>query len=946
MTSPVSSPVPVIGARLINKTVSSTQPLLHRTPSQASFSSSILKAGTATPSRTQPLNETGSVRCIQSLTQRPAGNALALTDDSGDSVLTLAQSDDYVFSGSQHGSIHVWNRDTYQLEKVLHGHTAGCLSLALDIRRRVLFSGGGDGKVRAWDMDNLKCLYVVHAGVNSGAVLSLEYAEASDLLVLGCQNTSIQWFNVGQKNLVSRSERRREMESRRSRFFDDSVEAISVCVPSLPLASDDEPDSSEFYVISESSIVQYAHSGYVYGLLVSGNVLFSAASDGAIKQWQLAEHGMEELAELTRSFSDGDLPEDLSVHALALDDGLLFAGLQSGDIEVWDLETKQRIRVLHGHSGNVYTLLIHNHSLFSGSADGSVRIWGADLQNLGWIASSGDAVLSLAISMDDILISGSSDNAIAFWDVSVMEPPADAPVPPMAVPRRRRGRRMMQALDQWIRFKSVAGVPELQPECRRAARFLKDLMRQLGANDARLISSTPASNPIVYARFDASPQTDLCETPTVFVYGHYDVMPAGDELLWKTQPFELVGRDGYLYGRGVTDNKGPVLATLFAVSELHASGDLPLTVVFCIEGEEENGSQGLHETIASNRALFGRPRLILLSSSYWLGESTPCLTYGMRGSIRANLRIESTRPADVHAGVWGGAVTEPLTCLSHILAQLADPSGHVTIPGFHDSVRPVSDKESAAMRELVQWISAHESAAPLVARTVMSPPESHASPKSTASWESVAPIDARDDLFDQLMRRWRFPTLTVHHVDISTVAARTNTTLIPAAAQASLSVRVVPDQSLEDICQKLRSHVETIFNQMQQTRHASNKGVLDNLRLYLDVHPNAQWWLADPDTPVYQAAARAIREEWQMANQAHVPLLIREGGSIPAVPWLEEFFGPDAIAVNLPMGQSSDNAHLDNERISLVNLVRGRQIVWRLLKDIDQALLINPPSQL
>ncbi|KAJ1936492.1 hypothetical protein FBU59_005034 [Linderina macrospora] len=193
------------------------------------------------------------------------------------------------------------------------------------------------------------------------------------------------------------------------------------------------------------------------------------------------------------------------------------------------------------------------------------------------------------------------------------------------------------------------------------------------------------------------------------------------------------------------------------------------------------------------------------------------------------------------------------------------------------------------------------------------------------------------------MRRWRFPTLTVHHVDISTVAARNNTTLIPAAAQASLSVRVVPDQSLEDISQKLRVHVENVFEEIQAVRRSSGKSVLDDLKLHLDVHPNAQWWLADPDTRVYQAAARAIREEWQSAKASaesaeHVPLLIREGGSIPAVPWLEEFFSPDAVAVNLPMGQSSDNAHLDNERISLVNLVRGRQIVWRLLKDIDQTL--------
>ncbi|KAJ1964505.1 hypothetical protein GGI12_001377 [Dipsacomyces acuminosporus] len=1005
----------------------------------SSFSStSFLRAGSHTPqnattlsapppTNTISLNQQGKARCIQTLSQRPISTA-SNDDEANDSVLTLAQSDYYVFSGSQRGDIHVWSRDTYRVVRTLHAHTAGCLSLALDPVRGVLFSGGGDGKVRAWDIETLKCLYVVHAGVNSGAVLSLAYSETLDLLVLGCQNTSIQLFNIAQKDSISKSDRLKEMAARKSRFFDDAVESIAVCGSFMPPAisdtASDEEDEIQQYVLFDSSIVDFAHSGYVYSLLFgrlpsgtqhgSGEVLYSAGSDGEIKVWSLGGSLPEEIVTLDRGtlMVDGDSGDDVCVHSLALDDELLFAGLQSGEIEVWDLETMQRIRVLTGHSANVFTLLVHSHCLYSGSADGTIRMWGSNLQSLGWISSdSGNSILCMDVSLDDILISGSGDSLIAFWDIVDLDQTAeyaglglagghalglhgahnaqsasdrdgllDEPV--SVLRRQRRGRRMMQALDQWIRFKSVSGVPELQPECRRAARFLKDLMRQLGASDARLISSTPSSNPLVYGRFDASrpgsPSDDqpLETRPTVFVYGHYDVMPAGDEDLWRTSPFELVGKDGYLYGRGVSDDKGPVLATLFAVSELYASGQLPITVVFCIEGEEEHGSLGLHETMVSHRSLFGQPRLILLSSSYWLGESTPCLTYGMRGSIRANLRVESTRHADVHAGVWGGAVSEPLTCLTQILSRLADSTGHVLIPGFHDSVRAVSKKEEAAMRELVSWITAKEARAPLVTRTVLSPSESAGSPlHSLSPSTSVRTIDslftgpsgdcdtatvhsieerARADLYDQLMQRWRFPTLTVHHVDVSTVAARNNATLIPAAAQAALSVRVVPDQSLEDIAEKLRTHVEAVFDEIRANRKAGGHALLDELKLHLDVRPNAQWWLADPETPVYQATAKAIREEWQQRQQhrsggnekddngdkraKHVPLLIREGGSIPAVPWLEAFFAPHAVAVNLPMGQSSDNAHLDNERIALENLLRGRQVIWRLLKDIDQAL--------
>ncbi|KAJ2160668.1 hypothetical protein GGF46_002099 [Coemansia sp. RSA 552] len=1013
------------------------QRLPRRTPSQNSVSSvGALRAGSQTPQHhshigAAALNQIGQVRCLQTLSQLLASASDAGTEagaekeegvpssgsSSNGSALTLALNDEYVFSGSQRGQIYVWSRETFRLERVLYGHAAGCLALVLDDERGTLFSGGGDGKVRAWDVRTLKCLYVVHAGINSGAILSLAYSRAHSVLFLGCQNTSIQIFDVANKDAVGREQRAKEIAARRSRFFDGSADPIVVCAsymspgnrPSSPTDSAEPANElvEEHYVVLESTITHYAHSGYVYSLLLGstsgsddGEVLFSAASDGDIKLWRLNGTLLEEIGCLDRNtVSDSyggsaGVDEDVCIHSLALDDGLLFAGLQSGGIEVWDLETMQRIRTLASSSTtNVFSLVVHAHCLYSGSADGSVRVWGSDLQPLGWIGNgSGKSVLALvAASDDDLLISGLDDGAIVFWDTSaiaastgdslallakfsplglqtaVQESELLSPGPALATAqgaqkRRRRGRRMLHALDQWIRLRSVSGVPELQSECRRAARFLKDLMRQLGAVDARLISSTPSGNPLVYGRFDASSPAantqPLAERPTVFVYGHYDVMPAGDEELWNSKPFEMVGRDGYLYGRGVSDDKGPVLATLFAISELAAAGQLPVTVVFCIEGEEEHGSLGLHETMEEHRELFGVPRLLLLSLSYWLGESTPCLTYGMRGSIRANMHIESTRKADVHAGVWGGAVNEPLTCLAHILARLADPSGRVLVPGFHDDVRPVSAKEEADMRDLVRWITDKEAQAPLVTRTVLSPLASAApgSPQTTdnpqTSLSTAVDQRARSDLYNQLMQRWRFPTLTVHHMDVSTVAARNNATLVPAAAQASLSVRVVPDQSIEDIADKLRAHIEQVFAEIKAQRQLStgdDRALLDDLKLHLDVRPNAHWWLADPDTPVYQAAAKAIRDEWQDAavakdvgaaegDMAHVPLLIREGGSIPAVPWLESFFGPDAVAVNLPMGQSSDNAHLDNERISLENLMRGRQIIQRLVRDIAQVL--------
>ncbi|KAJ2385102.1 hypothetical protein GGI05_004799, partial [Coemansia sp. RSA 2603] len=476
---------------------------------------------------------------------------LSVGPDHG-AVLALAQTRDLLIAGTQRGDILAWSRTTFRRTHAAQGaHAAGCLSLALDSAQHVLFSGGGDGRVRAWDARTLAPLYTVHAGENAGGVLALAYFGRLDALALGCQNASVQWFDVGRRRAMVGD----ELAERRSRFFDARADSGSA-----------SPDpSGPAYVVDERCIAAYAHSGYVYcalaGQLADGRAaLFTAGGDGAVRVWGVSGDGQppQQLHVLTRPTGAGagdadsgsDDDDDSCVHALALGaDGLLFAGLQSGAVCVWDLETMQCIRTLAPAAGtapSVFALLATGGLLYAGGADGRVRVWTTtDLQAAGHLESADAEDKSPVLA----LAGGSSSGGSGSGDCEVVVGGGDVGVwavgwPDSHVPQQQQLEQlavssqqpqhdaaapqdMLRTLGRWVQLRSVAGVPELQPECRRAALFLRDLLLQHGAADARLLAGAAGANPLVYARFDATAggargAAFAPDTPTVLVYGHYD----------------------------------------------------------------------------------------------------------------------------------------------------------------------------------------------------------------------------------------------------------------------------------------------------------------------------------------------------------------------------------------------------------------------------------------
>ena len=417
----------------------------------------------------------------------------------------------------------------------------------------------------------------------------------------------------------------------------------------------------------------------------------------------------------------------------------------------------------------------------------------------------------------------------------------------------------------------------------------------------------------------------------------------------------MEGIDGYLYGRGTSDNKGPIMAAIFACAELTAQQSLGSDIIFLIEGEEECGSRGFAKAVKQYKELIGPVDWILLANSYWLDDRIPCLTYGLRGVIHATVQVESSHP-DLHSGVDGSAqLDEALKDLVVLLSTLTGMHGKVKIPGFYDPIPELSEEEERLYTDITEA---------LVARN----PD----------------LGDPKDLAASLMRRWREASLTIHRFQTS---GPDNATIIPRLAKAALSIRLVPNQEADQVAQMLTSYLKSEFDKLG----SHNK-------LTVTIDHQAEPWLGDLDNQIFQTLESAIMDVWGpigesvrrqsfptsapfkltipkeegyfatkpspttstvLANGSVItplglgeskqqypdtapandnarrkPLYIREGGSIPAIRFLEKEFG--APAAHLPCGQASDSAHLDNERLRLVNLYKSKDIFRKVFRDLPQ----------
>jgi di- and tripeptidase len=447
---------------------------------------------------------------------------------------------------------------------------------------------------------------------------------------------------------------------------------------------------------------------------------------------------------------------------------------------------------------------------------------------------------------------------------------------------------------------------------------LRSVFKEFGADTNVLTPEDSTLNPVIHAVFRGRPKSTKVGKRILF-YGHYDVIPAeNDQGKWNTDPFKMEGIDEYLYARGISDNKGPILAAIYAVAELIAEKSLESDITFIIEGEEECGSRGFEKVIRRHKNDIGPIDWILLANSYWLDDHVPCLTYGLRGVIHATLNVASDRP-DLHSGVEGSSlIDESLKDLVLLLNSLVGKNGKVKLPGFYDPVLPMTKSEAILYKDITNTLLSRN---------------------PTLGDQKI--------LSKNLQQKWRDPSLTIHRFGTS---GPENSTIIPRKAWAAISLRLVPNQEADEIATDLEDFLQDEFSKLD----TSNK-------LQVIIDRKAEPWLGDFNNEMYKTLEQGVMRAWYGShtinggnNGQHSsngqnqslssstydglpprrPLYIREGGSIPAIRFLEKEFG--AQAAHLPCGQASDHAHLDNERLRLVNLYKSRDVFKWVFRELPK----------
>jgi acetylornithine deacetylase/succinyl-diaminopimelate desuccinylase-like protein len=440
--------------------------------------------------------------------------------------------------------------------------------------------------------------------------------------------------------------------------------------------------------------------------------------------------------------------------------------------------------------------------------------------------------------------------------------------------------RFLSELKEFIRFPTVSAQPRHAEDLTKCVTWLADHLKRVGLEHAEVIPTH--RHAIVYADWRRAPPG----TPTVLIYGHYDVQPAEPLAEWRSPPFDPVVRGDDVYGRGASDNKGQMFAHVKAIeSFLRTGGALPVNVICLFEGEEEIGSPNLASFLAANRSGL-LADCAVVSDTQIPSPSRPAITYALRGGLSAELEARGPR-RELHSGVFGGAVHNPLQALCEIIARLHDGRGRIAIPGFYDRVRHWDAEERAYMRQV--------------------------GPSDAQMLRNAGAIKPWGESGYSLYERTTIrPALTVSGV-VGGYQGPGVKAAIPTCAVAKLNFRLAPDQDPREIDQLFRDYVAGI----------TPPGVRTGIRTLMRANPA----LVDRTHPAIVAAARAYHQAFGAPT-----IFLRNGGTIPVVNLIHEILGIPVVLMGF--GLPDDRIHGPNEKFHLPNFHKGIATSIRFLAEM------------
>lgn len=431
--------------------------------------------------------------------------------------------------------------------------------------------------------------------------------------------------------------------------------------------------------------------------------------------------------------------------------------------------------------------------------------------------------------------------------------------------------KFLDELFSFLRIPSVSTSEEHVRDTRIAADFVAQALRDVDVDNVQIFDTE--LHPVVYGDIMVDPSR-----PTVLVYGHYDVQPPDPLDLWETGPFEPEIRDGNIYARGACDDKGQMYMHIKAIEAMRASGDIPVNIKFLFEGEEEMGSPNLESFVETHKELLAAD-VVLISDSSIIANDIPSITVGLRGL--SYIEVTVTGPnRDLHSGVYGGAVHNPLHVLADMISSLKDDMNRVTIPGFYDDVVELHEEERAKLQSVP--FDQDEYAADLAVGAL-------------APEEGYTPFEAT---------RIR-PSLDINGIwgGYTEPGAKT---VLPSKAAAKISMRLVPNQTSKKVTALITEHLNSIAP--------------DSVTVEVHDHHGGEPCVVPTDSIEYRAAAKAMEQTFGKA-----PIPDRCGGSIPIVAMFQEQLGIESILMGF--GLDSDNIHSPNEKYGVWNYMKGIETI-------------------